>query len=474
MPSRRISVWSGHHPLAVHRDLILVVLLAIVAVAPRLALYFQAPIFVGGDSTSYLQPAYDLLTGQGLTTSLRRSVGYPLSLAAVFATFGPNPMAVAAIQHVLGVLTVALTYALGRLSFGRWVGFGAALLVAISGPQLAYEHTLMAEAPSTLLLVALAVVLIRATRATTHRWALLAGVLLGLAVLIKPAAQALLPLGLFFASLRPGSTHQRLVSTGALVAAFALVVSPWMLRNLAVNGSLSAGGRLGQTLLASTARHSRGIFVFDGATVPPEPDPTRLAARRIVQAGIDGGKIPPEILRQFRTELGLDERDADRLARQLVFEVIARQPGDFLGRIPHFIRVMYNEGGERSSLFRWDSSGLGRRGRLDELVRPPTPAQEASKAEVDMLLGVYQPSRFGLALPLVALVGLVAGWRLRPLAPALVPGLLSIAWVLVHVVLDGPPARYRYPVEPLLDVLAVGAVWTGFRYAAGRWRSRSR
>ena len=468
------AFWSRHRVLAANRDLVLVTLLAVVAVLPRLALYFQAPIFIGGDSTSYVQPAYDLATGQGLPASLRRSVGYPLSLAAVFAAFGPNPMAVAAVQHVLGVFTVALTYGLGRLCFGRSVGFGAALLVAISGPQLAYEQTLMSEALSTLLLVALAVVLIRATRATTHRWALLAGVLLGLAALVKPAAQALLPLALIFASLRPGSTHHRLLSTAALVAAFALVVGPWMVRNLAVQGSLSAGGRLGQSLLASTTRHSRGIFLFDGPTLPPEPDPTRLAARRIVQAGIDGGEIPVAILRQFRSKLGLDEREADRLARQLVFEVIARQPGDFLGRIPHFIRVMYNEGGERGSLFLWDSSELGRRGSLDELVLPPSAAQEASKAEVEALLGFYQPSRLGLALPLVALVGLVAGWRLRPLAPALVPGLLSVTWVLVHVVLDGPPARYRYPVEPFLDVLAVGAVWTGFCYARVRWRGASR
>src|ERR671925_239317 len=46
-----------------------------------------------------VRPAYDLLNGQGLTNTFKRPVGYPLLVAAVFSSFGPNLMAVAAVQH---------------------------------------------------------------------------------------------------------------------------------------------------------------------------------------------------------------------------------------------------------------------------------------------------------------------------------------------------------------------------------------
>lgn len=460
----------GPRLLTRHPDLALLALLVAVAAVPRLMLQLQAPIFLSTDSSEYVRPAYDLVNGQGLTTRLKRPNGYPLMLGAVFAVAGPDLMAAAAVQHVLGIVTVGLTYLLGRVCFNRAVGFGAALLVAVSGPQLTWEQTLLSESICTLLLVVLALALILATRATTHRPALVAGLLLGLTAVVKPVAQSLLPCALAFAALRPGSGRRRLASTGVLAAAFVLVVAPWTFRNLAVHGSLSLGGGLGESLLDSTADYSRGIFLFDGPGLPPEPDATRAAGRRIVQQAIESRRGERRILEQLRAELGLGENEADRLARDLALEVIGRQPLDFLGRIPVFIRVLYG-GGQNSNPLRWDSYKLWQGDRvLNRLVRSPTNAQEAGRPRVEALLSLYQPSRLGLALPLLALAGLIAAGRLRPWAPALVPGLLALAWVLIHVTLDGPPARYRYPVEPFVNVLALGAVWLGVGYAARWWR----
>lgn len=462
--------------LAAHPDLALLVLLAVIALVPRVVLQLQAPIFLDGDSASYVQPAWDLVRGRGVTNALKRPIGYPLLLAAVFRVSGPDLMAIAAVQHALGIVTVGLTYALGRTCFNRGVGFGAAILVGISGPQLVYEQTPLTESLSTLLLLALALVLIRATRATTVGPALLAGLLLGLTALVKPAAQSLAPFALALVALGPVSRRRRLAAAGALAGAFALVVTPWMLRNLAVHGRFSVGGGLGESLLASTTYYSRGVFVFDGPRLPPESDPTRAAARRIIQEAVDQDESERSIVTQIRTELGLGERDADRLVQQLVVEVIARQPEDFFGRVPQFIRSLY-EGGQRSHRVRWDSYKIWREERREEpalqrFVRSPTNAQEAARPRVEALLGFYQPSRLGLALPMGALIGLAATWRVRPPAAALVPGLLGLAWVLAHVTMDGPQARYRYPVEPFLNVLALGAIWIAVRRAASLWRRR--
>jgi 4-amino-4-deoxy-L-arabinose transferase-like glycosyltransferase len=449
-----------------HPDLAILALLIVVAAVPRVILQLQAPIFLVLDSSSYARPAYDLLNGAGLTTGLKRPIGYPLLLAGVFAAFGPDLMAVAAVQHALGVLTVGLTYLLGRACFGRWVGFGAAVAIAVSSPQLSLEHTILTEALFTALLVGLALTLIRAGRATGHGPAILAGVLLGLAALVKPVGQALLPLGLAFAALRPGTVRRRLLSSGLLAAAFAALVLPWMVRNDAVHGRFTVGGGLGESLLASTVDFSRGTFRFDGPDLPPEPDPARRAARRIIQDGVSGRDSEAAVLRRLRAELGLTEAEADRLAQELVFEAIQRQPLDFIGSLPGFARRLF-ELGHRSPALNWGSYKLwdDEDRALARLVRRPTPAQEAGKARIEALLEWYRPSRLGIALPLLALAGLAAAWRLRPLAPAIVPGLLAACLVVVQVTLDGPVARYRYPIDPFLHVLALGATWTGLRYA---------
>ena len=443
--------------------------LALMAVGPRLVLQLQAPIFLVLDSSSYARPAYDLLDGAGLTTGLKRPIGYPLLLAGVLAAFGPDLTAVSAVQHALGVVTVGLTYLLGRACFSRWVGFGAAAAIAVSSPQLSLEHTVLSEALFTMLLIALTLVLIRATRASGHGPAIVAGVLLGLAALVKPVGQAMLPLALAFAALRPGTLRRRVLSAALLTATFAAIVLPWMGRNLAVHGRFTVGGGLGESLLASTVDFSRGTFRFDGPDLPPEPDPTRRAARRIIQAGVTDRASEGAVFRRLRSELGLSEAEADRLARDLVFETIRRQPLDFIGTLPGFARRLF-ELGHRSPALNWGAYKLwdDEDRVLAQLVRRPTPSQEAGRTRIGALLEWYRPSRLGVALPLLALAGLAAAWRLRPLAPAVVPGLLAACLVLVQVTLDGPVARYRYPIDPLLHVLALGAVGTGLGYARRR------
>src|SRR5919199_384654 len=62
----------------------------------RLAFLFRAPpLYVGGDSQTYLQPAIELLQGVGFDPDIKRPPGYPLFLAGVLATFAAarNPSA---------------------------------------------------------------------------------------------------------------------------------------------------------------------------------------------------------------------------------------------------------------------------------------------------------------------------------------------------------------------------------------------
>ena len=94
------------------------------------------------------------------------------------------------VQRVLGVVSVLLTYRLGRACSGRWAGFSAAVLVALTGPLLTYEQAPLTESPLVLLLVGLSLALVAATRARNCRPAVYAGLLLGLTVLEFKSEQA--------------------------------------------------------------------------------------------------------------------------------------------------------------------------------------------------------------------------------------------------------------------------------------------
>ena len=97
------------------------------------------------------------------------------------------------VQHLLGVVTVLLTFGIGRLLFGVAGGLVAALLTAISGPVIVTEHYLMSEALFTLLLMS-GLLATSSRSARSARWATLgllalAGAMLGLAALTRPIAQ---------------------------------------------------------------------------------------------------------------------------------------------------------------------------------------------------------------------------------------------------------------------------------------------
>ena len=107
-----------------------------------MALAFRTPpLFVGGDSQTYLVPGYELARGLGFAPILKRPPLYPLFVALRIVVMGEDPHGLVFLQHLLGLGTVGLTYWLGRVVFaqagsltvGRVAGFAAGLLVALLG-----------------------------------------------------------------------------------------------------------------------------------------------------------------------------------------------------------------------------------------------------------------------------------------------------------------------------------------------------
>ncbi|HYN63679.1 MAG TPA: glycosyltransferase family 39 protein, partial [Candidatus Limnocylindrales bacterium] len=177
-----------------------------------------------------------------------RPPGYPTLMAAVFSAFGPSLLALRLVEALLGTAAVGIVGAVGSSVFGPTAGLVAAGLMALH-PILAFLPATQYSENTLVLVLALAFAAVFTgwRRGGLWPWAA-AGVLFGLAALIRPNTVVLLPglgLGLLPALRRAGRGWIR----PALVAAasLALTVAPWIVRSHRVHGEwffvATGGGR---------------------------------------------------------------------------------------------------------------------------------------------------------------------------------------------------------------------------------------
>jgi hypothetical protein len=152
------------------------VLRAVVQLAYQPALIFP-------DSERYLQYALNFVNGHWAPDWLRTS-GY--SLLLVPAVLTRNLTVIAAVQHLLGLATAVLIYAV-LLHFGarRWLAALAAVPVLFDPLQLDIEQYVLADVSATFLLVAALVVLVWKRNAIGRTAPVVAGLLLGAATVIR-------------------------------------------------------------------------------------------------------------------------------------------------------------------------------------------------------------------------------------------------------------------------------------------------
>ncbi len=239
------------------------ILLALLALGPRLAAVVAIPTQPISDFWSYMRRAQNLVERGEYAAfpghpDATFPPAYPLLLAVPIA-LGIDPVSGAKIVNAaLGALAVLAFGALARAWFGSAAGLAAAALVAFH-PRLVLLPTVLAS--ENLFLPLLGMWLYAAgrwLRRGEQAWALWAGGLLGLATLTRAAGYALwLPLALVAAA-----TGMRrrflLLGLAALLAATHFVLLPWWIRN---------GLQLG---LWTPLTSSEGVNLFmgynDGAT----------------------------------------------------------------------------------------------------------------------------------------------------------------------------------------------------------------
>lgn len=239
-------------PAPTHQRKTLIALLG-AALALRLGLLACVLAFGGGvdalrdpDTESYLRPARALIEfgtfGPPDAPELMRTPGYPVFLLPGVALGAPEVWA-AFVQALLSTATVGLVWALARSWFRQRIAALAAGILALAEPlAVVFSVKVLTETSFTFLVVATVWCLFGRTRRGVIEppkpgAAAIGGLLLGLAILVRPAGLFLpvVVLGLLaLAGLRSSGGIRQLAILAAVAVAAAVPPALWTLRNTIV------------------------------------------------------------------------------------------------------------------------------------------------------------------------------------------------------------------------------------------------
>jgi 4-amino-4-deoxy-L-arabinose transferase-like glycosyltransferase len=230
------------------------------------------------DEQHYHTLALNLLRGHGfawepgMLTSIRPPL-YPFFIMLVWTVSGTESLwAVRMVQILLSLANVWLLYRLGLLLFNHRIALLAAAGFCFYPSFIGFNVFLLTEVLFTLLLtlVALGYVVLLKTGRLSAAWG--AGIMLGLAALTRSILW-LFPLvlcPLVFFSVH-GTLRMRLQVALGLFLGFALIVTPWAVRNTKLQGVFSVVDTMGGlTLRMGNYEHTPLYRAWDPVTLHGE------------------------------------------------------------------------------------------------------------------------------------------------------------------------------------------------------------
>jgi hypothetical protein len=477
---RRIGRFYAQHPDAT----ILAILLALGALI-RLAFLFRSPVFyVGGDSQTYLLPAYELVHEGDWDLGNRRPPLYPLFLAAVMFLFGEDTRAISFVQHALGLATIAAAYALGRVAANRAVGIFAGLSVALSGPLLVYEHYVMSEALFTILATLVALACLRLRAGARPMLAIVCGLLIGLSWLTRPAGLLLAPL-IPLALLGQVSFRRLCALSSAALAGLAIVAVPWLVALAVLHGSPSVLG-VGNNLIWRVTRNDIVLILPRDNIQPQQSDPA-AAQKRYVLDQARRKELPDDIADGLERRFGLSELQSDRLLAETALEIIAAKPilylqttaeitADLFIGTEQYLGGQGKEGGVERFSNPQEKYQSWWNPKVSHIPQPPLATEAAEFGRARAIVGLLQPYRLAGLLAVLCLAGVLAGLVSPRYRSGLILAIAVISGLVGAAALSGATPRFRYPYDPMIWTLAgIGVTATvdfvrrlaGFRVPAG-------
>ena len=242
-----------------------------------------------GDSVSYWELAGKLARGEPYEygpDQLRifRTPGYPLALAPLFWLRRDPPVLWARAEAALfATLAVAGVAWLGWLLFGKRAALIATAIAAVYPEAIAAGVFVLSEAAFAPLMVLHLILWVKAwqpqisprapraepTSSAALGWSLAAGVVAGLATLVRPSWLLFLPFATLIAiGLHRDAWRKHLAIGGVMLAGLCLAMLPWWIRNYQVAGrfvptSLQVGASLYDGISPTATGASDMRFVGD-------------------------------------------------------------------------------------------------------------------------------------------------------------------------------------------------------------------
>jgi Tfp pilus assembly protein PilF len=355
---------------------------------------------------------------------------YPYLLAAIYRLFDDTTATVRLIQAAIGAASCGLLAAAGISLFGRR-GVIAGIALAIYPPAI-FLDSLLEKSPLVTFFTTALLALLSAppARMSARRW-FATGATLGLLALTRENALLLLIPLLLWIALGPfeGSWRERAKPAAIFLAGCALVLLPVGFRNLALGGEFHlTTAQFGPNFYIGNHAGATGTYealvLGHGSAADEREDATRLAEQAA------GRKLMPGEVSNYWTGRALDS--------------IRAHPIDWLKLAARKFALTFHSG---------------------EVADTESPEVFA---EWSWLPAVLRPFDFGLLFAIAAL-GLVltaARWRRLWFLYA-----MAVTYTF-SVVLFYVFARYRFPVVPVLMLLAAGGVLEAIpAVRSHNWRS---
>lgn len=445
-------------------------LIAAIAVRAWLMLDYGAAFVGFGDSHEYLSAAM-----HGVFGDPQKPAGYPIFLALAHAVEASLAWTIA-LQHLLGVATGLLLYAaVRRTGAPAWLGLLPATIALFGGTGLLLEHSLLAD-PLFAFVQAVAVyAAIRALREPSLRWALLAGLAVGVSFWVKTVGLSGLVLAPVLLLAAPGRFARRAAAAASVAGAAAALVLAYPAVQALATGHWRYERQSAWNLYGRVA-----TFVDCSRFTPPAGTrflcPRGSPSRRRSQSYYQYAPAAPAVRRYGGPGRAPDSANA--VLQRFSTAAIEHEPLAFAAAIARamgrFVEPRPGEGytpaSIREALFeRRDVAAIGPelaayyggdRGYLGGVTSALAAYERATRVQGALLI----------ALLLAALLGV-------PLLPAPVRAaatllaLVALLSTLLAAAGNGYDARYAYPaLGPLAAAAALGAWALATRVRDLAWR----
>ena len=368
--------------------------------------------------------AKSLATGEGFSSPFPSPTGstawlmplYPFFLALIFKLFGiytiQAAVATLTIHCLISALTCIPLYHIAKKLFTRNIGYITAVAFAFYPPSIWHAiNTIWDTTLFTFFSMLLISWLVRPTKQMHIENSIIHGIFIGIIALVNPVIivyYLFIPVWLYLKSKNHKIRRHKYIGTMLLAAA--MILTPWLVRNYIVLGRPMLRSNFGLELRLGNSKQTWNTFTSTGERFPPT-----------MEVG-----HPSFDLAEYARFARLGEVAYNDACLEEAWQFISANPRAFL----------------RLTMSRIQGFWLGELARNNEWV---------GNIKAPFTVTRLKQACYILPLPFM-IAGLIWAFKRKieiwPLAAFLL--LIPLVYYITHI-----SQRYRYPIEPIVLVLAI-------------------